>query len=169
MACLNLLITDEHFRFLVYFRERNIIDARWTCQKFSGPLSMPDGRAKSFPDLYRCPMDVPKVFQASIDARWTCQKFSRPLSMPDGRAKSFPCLYRCPMDVQKVFQASIDARWIRPHPQKAYPQDPPRPSLKGGRLKGGRAKRRESWDFASVMLYNIPRTVATEPKSSSRL
>ena len=77
----------------------------------SGTSSMPDRRAKSFPSLYRCPMDVPKVFQASIDARWTCQKFSRPLSMPDGRAKSFPCLYRCPMDVPKVFQTSIDARW----------------------------------------------------------
>ena len=64
----------------------------------SGTSSMPDGRVKSFPDLYRCPMDLPKDFQTSIDARWTCQKFFKPLSMPDGRAKSFPSLYRCPMD-----------------------------------------------------------------------
>ena len=78
----------------------------------SGTSSMPDGRVKSFPDLYRCPMDLPKDFQTSIDARWTCQKISKPLSMPDGRAKRFPCLYRCPMDVPKVFQTSIDARWM---------------------------------------------------------
>ena len=70
----------------------------------SGTSSMPDGRAKSFPDLYRCPMDVPKVFQASIDARWTCQKFSRPLSMPDGRAKSFPSLYRSSIGPPKDFR-----------------------------------------------------------------
>ena len=37
------ILPDEHFRFLVYFRERNIIDARWTCKKFFKPLSMPDG------------------------------------------------------------------------------------------------------------------------------
>ena len=55
----------------------------------SGTSSMPDGPAKSFPDLYRCPMDVPKVFQASIDARWTCKKFSKPLSLIDRATKRF--------------------------------------------------------------------------------
>ena len=89
------------------------IGLRWTCQKFSTPLSDSDRPAKSFPRLYRIPIDPPKVFHASIDARWTCQKFSMPLSMPDRPAKSFPRLYRCPMDVPKVFHAAIGLRQTR--------------------------------------------------------
>ena len=87
------------------------IGLRWTCQKFSTPLSDSDRPAKSFPRLYRIPIDPPKVFHASIDARWTCKKFSGPLSMPDGRAKSFPRRYRTPIDPTEVFHAAVRIGW----------------------------------------------------------
>ena len=58
----------------------------------SGTSSMPDGRAKSFPDLYRCPMDVQKVFHASIDHRWIRPhpRKAYPQPLPEGKGESLP-------------------------------------------------------------------------------
>ena len=72
---------------------------------------MPDSGKKSFPWVYRYPMEAKKVFHGSIGIRWRQKKFSMGLSVSDGDKKSFPWGYRCPMAAKKVFHGAIDARW----------------------------------------------------------
>ena len=124
---------DHRWRQKKFSTGLSIIDGsiglRWTRQKLSTSLSDTDGPAKSFPHLYRIPIDPTKTFHAAIGYRWTRQKISTSLSDSDGRIKNFPRRYRIPMDPPKDFHASIGLRW--PHQKDSTPLSDSVRSVKG--------------------------------------